>query len=171
VSRLLYWLQLLSATACVALSSYKLIRHNYGDVHKGDTDKRNRQSALNIFYSLAFAEALLFLVEKVYWEWQVSVCNLLENVTRECEFGVSGLVSIKRFFYDSYSKCVNGSIFDGLKMDIVSFGMELLNSNSSDEQLIGVRILRQFSVTERYSEDTLEKIGINFPVIERFGFY
>ncbi|AED92635.1 unnamed protein product [Arabidopsis thaliana] len=167
VSRLLYWLQLLSATACVALSSYKLIRHNYGDVHKGDTDKRNRQSALNIFYSLAFAEALLFLVEKVYWEWQVSVCNLLENVTRECEFGVSGLVSIKRFFYDSYSKCVNGSIFDGLKMDIVSFGMELLNSNSSDEQLIGVRILRQFSVTERYSEDTLEKIGINFPVIER----
>ncbi|KAL1188567.1 hypothetical protein V5N11_036318 [Cardamine amara subsp. amara] len=167
VSRLLYWLQLLSATACVVLSSYKLIRHNYGDVHKGDTDKRNRQSALNIFYSLAFAEALLFLAEKAYWEWQVSVCNLLENVTRECEFGVTGLISIKRFFYDSYSKCVNGSIFDGLKMDIVSFGMDLLGSNSYDEQLIGARILRQFAVTERYSEDTLEKIGINFPVIER----
>ncbi|VVB15110.1 unnamed protein product [Arabis nemorensis] len=167
VSRLLYWLQLLSATACVALSSYKLVKHNYGDVHKGDTDKRNRQSALNIFYSLALAEALLFLAEKAYWEWQVSVCNLLENVTRECEFGITGLVSIKRFFYDSYSKCINGSIFDGLKMDIVSFGMELLGSNSSDEQLIGARILRQFAMTERYSEDTLEKIGINFPVIER----
>lgn len=168
VSRLLYWLQLLSATACVALSSYKLVRHNYGDVHKGDTDKRNRQSALNIFYSLALAEALLFLAEKAYWEWRVSVCGLLENVTRECGFaGATGLVSIKRFFYDSYSKCVNGSIFDGLKMDIVSFGMELLGSNSSDEQLIGVRILRQFAVSERYSEETLEKIGINFPVVER----
>uniref|UniRef100_A0A1J3K5D2 Uncharacterized protein n=1 Tax=Noccaea caerulescens TaxID=107243 RepID=A0A1J3K5D2_NOCCA len=167
VSRFLYWLQLMSATACVALSSYKLVRHDYGDVHKGDTDKRNRQSALNIFYSLALAEAMLFLAEKAYWEWQVSVCNLLGNVTRECEFGVTGLVSIKRFFYDSYSKCVNGSIFDGLKMDIVSFGMELLGSNSSDEQLIGARILKQFSVNERYSEDTLEKIGINFPVVER----
>nr|VDD33296.1 unnamed protein product [Brassica oleracea] len=167
VSRLLYWLQLLSATACVALSSYKLVRHNYGDVHKGDTDKRNRQSALNIFYSLALAEALLFLAEKAYWEWRVSVCNLLENVTRECEFGATGLVSIKRFFYDSYSKCVNGSIFDGLKMDIVSFGMELLGSNSSDEQLIGARILRQFAVSERYSGETLEKIGVNFPVVER----
>ncbi|CAA7061937.1 unnamed protein product [Microthlaspi erraticum] len=167
VSRFLYWLQLMSATACVALSLYKLVKHDYGDVHKGDTDKRNRQSALNIFYSLALAEAMLFLMEKAYWEWQVSVCNLLENVTRECEFGVTGLVSIKRFFYDSYSKCVNGSIFDGLKMDIVSFGMELLGSNSSDEQLIGARILRQFSVNERYSEDTLEKIGINFPVVER----
>ncbi|CAA7042833.1 unnamed protein product [Microthlaspi erraticum] len=38
------------------------------------------------------------------------------------------------------------SIFDCLKMDIVSFGIELLGSNSSDEQLIGARILRQFSV-------------------------
>ncbi|KAJ0243831.1 ARM repeat superfamily protein [Hirschfeldia incana] len=167
VSRLLYWLQLLSATACVVLSSYKLVRHNYGDVQKGDTDKRNRQSALSIFYSLALAEALLFLAEKAYWEWRVSVCGLLENVTRECGFGVTGLVSVKRFFYDSYSKCVNGSIFDGLKMDIVGFGMELLGSNSSDEQLIGVRILRQFAVSEKYSEETLEKIGINFPVVER----
>ncbi|EFH58714.1 hypothetical protein ARALYDRAFT_477922 [Arabidopsis lyrata subsp. lyrata] len=167
VSRLLYWLQLLSASACVALSSYKLVMHNYGDVQDGDLDKRNRQAALSIFYSLALAEALLFLAEKAYWEWEVSVCNLLENVTRECGFGVSGMVSIKRFFYDAYSKSVNGSIFDGVKMDMVSFAMDLLGSNCSDEQLIGVRILRQFAVNERFAEDTLEKIGINLPVIER----
>ncbi|XP_010551784.1 PREDICTED: uncharacterized protein LOC104822317 isoform X1 [Tarenaya hassleriana] len=167
VSRLLYWLQILSATACVALSSYKLVRHNYGDVQKGDTDKMNRQSALNIFYALALAEALLFLNEKAYWEWQVSVCNLLEEVNKECELGVTGMVSIKRFFYDAYSKCVNGSIFDGLKMDMVSFAMELLGSSSQDEQLIGVRILRQSAMNQQYSDDTLQKIGINLSVIER----
>ncbi|CAH2054866.1 unnamed protein product [Thlaspi arvense] len=167
VSRLLYWLQLLSATACVALSSYKLVRHDYGDVQDGEMDERNRQSALSIFYSLALAEALLFLAEKAYWEWQVNVCSLLENVTRECGFGVTGMVSIKRFFYDAYSKSVNGSIFDGVKMDMVSFAMDLLASSSSDEQLIGARILRQFAVNERYADDTLEKIGINLPVIER----
>ncbi|XP_010489695.1 PREDICTED: uncharacterized protein LOC104767357, partial [Camelina sativa] len=167
VSRLLYWLQLLSAISCVALSSYKLVRHNYGDIQDGDLDKRNRQAALSIFYSLALAEALLFLAEKAYWEWEVSVCNLLENVTRECGFGVTGMVSIKRFFYDAYSKSVNGSIFDGVKMDMVSFAMELVGSNCSDEQLIGARILRQFVVNERFAEDTLEKIGINLPVIER----
>ncbi|EOA29876.1 hypothetical protein CARUB_v10012972mg [Capsella rubella] len=167
VSRLLYWLQLLSASACVALSSYKLVRHNYGDVQDGDLDKRNRQAALSIFYSLALAEALLFLAEKAYWEWEVSVCYLLENVTKECGFGVTGMVSIKRFFYDAYSKSVNGSIFDGVKMDMVTFAMELVGSNCSDEQLIGARILRQFAVNERFAEDTLEKIGINLPVIER----
>ncbi|XWS35069.1 hypothetical protein CRYUN_Cryun21dG0094500 [Craigia yunnanensis] len=64
ISKALYWLQLLSATACVVLSSMKLIKHNYGDLQKGDADKRNRQSALNIFYALALAEALLFLMEK-----------------------------------------------------------------------------------------------------------
>ena len=50
------------------------------------------------------------------------------------------MVSIKRFFYDSYSKSIDGSIFDGLKMDHVSFRPELLESNSRGEQLIGPRI-------------------------------
>ncbi|XVE81510.1 hypothetical protein DITRI_Ditri15bG0070300 [Diplodiscus trichospermus] len=167
ISKVLYWLQLLSATACVVLSSMKLIKHNYGEVQKGDTDKRNRQSALNIFYALALAEALLFLMEKAYWEWKVIYCKLLEEVNKECEFGPSGMVSIKRFFYDAYSRCVNGSIFDGLKMDIVTFAMDMLASNSPDEQLIGARILRQFSISERYSDDTLQKIGINLSVVER----
>ncbi|KAG2721657.1 hypothetical protein I3760_02G091600 [Carya illinoinensis] len=165
--KFLYWLQLLSATACVVLSLMKLVKHNYGEVEKGDTDKRNRQSALNIFYALALAEAMLFLIEKAFWEWKVSYCGLLDEVNKECGFGITGMVSIKRFFYDAYSRCVNGSIFDGLKMDMVTFGMDLLDSNSPDEQLIGVRILRQFALTERFSDDTLQKIGINLSVIER----
>ncbi|KAK4791621.1 hypothetical protein SAY86_032034 [Trapa natans] len=43
VSKLLYWLQILSATVCVVLSLMKLIRHDYGDVAKGDMDKSNRK--------------------------------------------------------------------------------------------------------------------------------
>lgn len=167
VSKLLYWLQLLSAITCVVLSLMKLIKHNYGEVQKGDTDKRNRQSALNIFYALALAEALMFLTEKAYWEWKVIYHRLLDEVNKECELGPSGMVSIRRFFYDAYSKCVNGSIFDGLKMDMVAFAMDLLDSNSPDEQLVGVRILRQFALNMRFSDDTLQKIGINILVIER----
>ncbi|KAK1435930.1 hypothetical protein QVD17_01703 [Tagetes erecta] len=167
ISRLLYWLQLASATACVVLSLIKLVKQNYGEIEKGDTDKRNRKSALTIFYALALAEALLFLLEKAYWEWKVMYKKLLERVNDECEFGPIGLVSVRRFFYDSYSKCVNGSIFDGLKMDLVSFAMELLDSGSSDEQLIGVRILEKFTKNPRFSEDTLQKIGITITVIER----
>ncbi|WVY92384.1 hypothetical protein V8G54_031472 [Vigna mungo] len=167
ISKLLYWLQLFSATACVVLSSMKLIKRNYGEVAKGDTDRRNRESALNIFYALALAEALLFLMEKTYWEWKISYCKLLDEVNRECELGPSGMVSIRRFFYDAYSRCVNGSIFDGLQMDIVCFAMDLLASNSPDEQLIGARILRQFALSERFSDDTIQKLGISISVVER----
>ncbi|KAL3812725.1 hypothetical protein ACJIZ3_013993 [Penstemon smallii] len=168
VSRILYWLQLASATACVVLSMIKLVHQNYGEVKKDESDKKNRKAALIIFYSLALAEALLFLLEKAYWEWKVSVKNILQQVSKECELGDdSGLISIKRFFYDAYSRCVNGSIFDGLKMDMVSFSIELLDSNSPDEQLIGARILRKFSTKPQFSEDTLQKIGINISAMER----
>lgn len=167
ISKLLYWLQLLSATACVTLSLMRLIQQDYGEVSKGDFDKRNRKSALNIFYGLALAEALLFLLERTYWEYKVSHCKLLEEVNRECDLGRSGLVTIKRFFYDAYSRCVNGSIFDGLTMDLVSFGAELMESSFCDEQLSGARVIRRFATDSRFKDDTLRKIGSSMPTVER----
>lgn len=167
MGKILHWLQIASATTCLALSLMKLIKQDYGEVEKEDTDRRNRKSALNIFYSLALAEALLFLMEKAYWEWKVYFWKLLEEVNKECELGPAGMVSVKRFFYDAYSKCVYGSIFDGLKMDMVSFAMELLGSNSPDEQLSGALILRKFAMSPRFSDDTLQKIGTNISVMER----
>ncbi|RHN64138.1 hypothetical protein MtrunA17_Chr4g0065861 [Medicago truncatula] len=89
VSRILYWLQLISATASVVLSSMKLVRHDFGEVTNRDTGKRNCRSALYTFYSLALAEALSFLIEKAYWEWQVSYCKLLEEVNDGCDLGPS----------------------------------------------------------------------------------
>ncbi|CAH1449591.1 unnamed protein product [Lactuca virosa] len=167
ISKILYWLQLASAAACVFISVTRLVNHDYGAMHKGDNDKMNRKAAVAIFYGLALAEAVLFLLEKAYWEWNVIYKRMLEMVNEELELGHTGLISVKRFFYDTYSKCVNQSIFDGLKMDMVSFAMELLNSDSSDEQLIGVRIFDRFTTNSRFSEDTLQKIGITISVIER----
>ncbi|KAL2921973.1 Cellulose synthase-like protein D4 [Bienertia sinuspersici] len=167
ISKILQFLQILAAVACVILSTMKLIMHNFGNVAKGDSDKRNRKSALFIFYGLALAEASLFLLEKIYWELNAMYCKVLEKVNEECEFGPSGMVSVRRFFYDAYSRCVEGSVFDGLKMDMVSFAMELLGSNSPDEQLMGARILRSFAMSSRFSDDTLQKLGTSFAAVER----
>lgn len=164
VSRIFYWLQLLSAVACAVLSLMRLIQQDYGKV---DGETRNRKAALDIFYALALAEAITFLMEKAYWNWMIDYCKLLEQVRRECDLGPYGMVSIKRFFYDSYSKCIAGSIFDGLKMDLASFGAELLDSNSRDEQLIGARILQKFTTNAQFSSYTLRKIGTSTQVIER----
>ncbi|KAI4304104.1 hypothetical protein MLD38_039660 [Melastoma candidum] len=167
ISKLFYWLQLSSAVSCVTLSLIKLIKRDFGEVLTSETDKRNRNSALLIFYALALAEALCFLTEKAYWEWTVVIRKLLQEVNKECDFGTAGMISVRRFFYDSYSRSITGSIFHGLEMDMVTFGMELLRSNSPDEQLIGSRILCSFTKNESYSADTLQKIGTTLPVIER----
>ncbi|PKA53447.1 hypothetical protein AXF42_Ash012389 [Apostasia shenzhenica] len=167
ISRLLYWLQLASAAACVVLSVTRLAQQDYGELKLHQAENRNRRPALNVFYGLALAEALLFLAERAFWEWKLSRCRLLEQVSRECGLGPSGVVSIRRFFYDAYSRCVNGSIFDGIRMDLVSFAEELLGSGSRDEQLIGASILLRFATSRRFKEATLRKVGTSAAAMER----
>ncbi|XP_043722861.1 uncharacterized protein LOC122669998 [Telopea speciosissima] len=167
ISKLLSWLQLLSALACITLSVMRLVQLTHGDAITQSLETANLRSALNIFYGLALAEAFLSLLGKLYWEWTIMHRKLLEEVNKECELGSSGMISIQRFFYDAYSECVNGSIFDGLKLDLVTFATELLASHSSEEQLIGAQILQKFSNNPRFSGDTLQKIGTSTSVIER----
>ncbi|KAH7676922.1 Armadillo-like helical-containing protein [Dioscorea alata] len=164
ISKALYWLQLLSAVACMTLSLMRLIQQNYGVEQPG---VENLKLALNLFYGLALAEAHLFLLEKAYWEWKISICKLLEQVNQECDLEITDIVSIRRFFYDAYSSCINGSVFDSLKMDLISFAKELLDSNFHDEQLIGVQILQKFANSDKFSSDTLRKIGTCASLIER----
>lgn len=165
VGRAFYWLQLASATACVTLSAVRLVRQDFGEAEDART---NRRSALDIFYGLALAEALLFLIEKAVWEWEVSHGRLLERVASECHLaGAPGLLAIRRFFYDAYSRCVDGSVFDGLRMDLVSFAEELLVEGSHDEQRIGVGILVNVAGSPRLGDAALHRVGTSAAVMER----
>jgi hypothetical protein len=162
ISKFLSWLQILSAFNCIALSLYRLIVQDYGEVDK--EEKYNRAPALNLFYSLALAEATLFLLERIYWIYKISYHKLLENVSTECDLSADiGLISIRRFFYDAYSRSIEGSIFDGIRMDLVSFAEELLDSSFLDEQLIAVKILQKLV----RNTETIRKIGTHVRVIER----
>ncbi|TVU20292.1 hypothetical protein EJB05_36496, partial [Eragrostis curvula] len=159
IGRLLSWLQVLSALACVALSFMRLWTHDFG---AGDGAK-NKRPALLLFYTLALLEASLFLLEQAYWSWKLSFRDLLHEVSAECELGAYGPASLTRFFYDAYSRCIAGSIFDGIKMDLVAFAEDLILSDFLDEQLIGVRILQQFAG----NADTLREVGASPRSIDR----
>ncbi|KAK2980770.1 hypothetical protein RJ640_002979 [Escallonia rubra] len=167
-SLVLYCFQLASSTTCVTLSLMKLIKHICGDV--GDANERNQQLALNIFYSLALAEALLFLLEKAYSEWMFMHRKLLEEGDRERELedlGPSSIIYVRKFFDDAFSACVNGSIFYGRQKDMVSFAMDLLVSNVLEDQLHGARILQKFAANYHFSYETLQKVGITTSVMVR----
>ncbi|KAL0457287.1 UNVERIFIED_CONTAM: hypothetical protein Slati_1067900 [Sesamum latifolium] len=137
VSKLLYWLQLASATACVVLSLIKLVHRNYGEIEKGDSDKRNRKSALIIFYSLALAEALLFLLGKAYWEWKVSVRRLLDSVNKECELGESADWS-KNLEEILHKSTVSEDTLQkiGINLSVMERLVEMLNWKDSEEEEI-----------------------------------
>ncbi|TVU20524.1 hypothetical protein EJB05_36737, partial [Eragrostis curvula] len=157
VGRAFYWLQLASAT--------RLARQDFGDAADART---NRRSALDIFYGLALAEALLFLAEKAAWEWEVTHGRLLERVAAECGLlAAPGLLAVRRFFYDAYSRCVEGSIFDGLRMDLVSFAEELIVGGSHDEQRIGVGILVNVAASPSLGDAALRRVGTSPAVVER----
>eukprot|EP00253_Pinus_taeda_P002544 PITA_02544 len=165
-SQMLFWLQLVSALTCVALSVSRLARQNFG-VDSG-SDTTNRKESLIIFYGLSLAEALLFLLEKAYWQWTIIVRKLLLQVNREYGFSDSELPTVRRFFYDTYSQCINGSVFDGLKMEFVSYSMELLQSGGiSDRQLTGARVLSALVNKDEFAEDTLRAIISIRDVVER----
>ncbi|KAK4758473.1 hypothetical protein SAY87_019774 [Trapa incisa] len=177
VSRVLHWLQIMSALTCVGLALLRIAKPNDGRTDAGPhKDEKNKESALTVFYILALSEALVFLLEKAYWEWSVRYCKLFKNVNEKCKFNASDSItecslessdSIKWFFYESYSRCINGSIFDGLEMDMVTFAMDYTVSNLPQKQLIGVKILHRFTTNQTYSEDTLQKLGRTPTVIEQ----
>ncbi|XP_074568632.1 uncharacterized protein LOC141825143 [Curcuma longa] len=164
ISRALSCLQLLSAVTCVTLSLMRLVDQDYGEEVQS---KRSARISLNLFYGLALGEALIYLVERSYWVWRIYWCRLLENVSREYTLGPMGIVPIRRFFYEIYTKCINDSAFDGFKMNLVSFAKDLLDSEFHEEQHMGLRVLRKLVRNDRFVSGTLRKIGSSTSTMER----
>ena len=165
VTLALLWLQLLSASTCVVLSLYRLVTLHYAADSGSDTN--NPKSALRMFYGLSFAESFLFLLEKAYLQWRISARKLLTEVNDDYGFNRSELGTVQRFLYHTYSRCLNGSVFDGLKMKFVSYSVELLQCSCRDGQLRGARVLSALANNKRFAEETLRLIGTMRDVVER----
>ncbi|KAH7280389.1 hypothetical protein KP509_37G065100 [Ceratopteris richardii] len=166
ISRLLYWMQLFAACIAVALSVYRLRTHDFTRDSEVDSVK-NHSSALFIFYSLATFEALVFLLERSYWQYQITIRKILVRVNEMCGLSIQDLRTTKHFFYDVYSQCLRESIFEGLKMDMVAYALTWLQSEKPREQLGGLRVLNIFSAKEEFAEYTLRTIVVKQGSIER----
>ncbi|MCO5555276.1 hypothetical protein L7F22_008821 [Adiantum nelumboides] len=166
ISRLLYWMQLISACVATALAVYRLRVRNFTRENEVDTVS-NHAAALLIFYSMAAFEALVFLFERSYWQFQISARKILVRVNEMCGLQSQDLGTTRRFFYDVYSKCLNDSIFEGLKMDMVDYALTWLQSDIPGEQLGGLRVLRTFSWKDEFAEETLRSIGVKQGAVER----
>lgn len=75
--------------------------------------------------------------------------------------------AVRRFFYDAYSRCISGSVLDGMKMEFVSYSVELLLSSDPEEQLAGARVLSTLLKNNLIALDTLRAIGTTSGVVEK----
>ncbi|KAH7280391.1 hypothetical protein KP509_37G065300 [Ceratopteris richardii] len=166
ISRLLYWMQLVAACVAIVLSVYRLRHHDFARETEVDS-KYNHSSALFIFYSLATFEALVFLLERCYWQYQITVRKILVRVNEMCGLSSQDLGTTRRFFYEVYSQCLTESIFEGLKMDMVDYALTWLQSEIPGEQLGGLRVLIIFSSKKEFAEDTLRTLTVRQGSIER----
>jgi hypothetical protein len=83
VSRLLRYLQILSALLSVAVSVWRLCAlPSFHPLHPSP----NVKLSLYLFYSMSFVEASIFLLERIYWSYKITYRKLLENV-RNCVVG------------------------------------------------------------------------------------
>lgn len=167
VSAFLYCMQILSAMLSIALSVWRLSVHDFTRPGEGDTES-NHTSALIMFYSLTVFEALVFLMERAYWQYKISVENILRTVNDNCRLKQDeGCYTVRRFFYDVFAKCLTESVFEGLKMDLVDYALQWLQSDVHAEQLNGVRALFAFSSHAASSQETLRTIGTRQGAVER----
>ncbi|EFJ10912.1 hypothetical protein SELMODRAFT_426831 [Selaginella moellendorffii] len=135
ISLFMYLLQLASATVTVCFSVYRLAEHGF------NAQGKNTEQALTVFYAMMLAETSLFLLERAYWEFKLRYQRLLEVVTRTCELDQVDIETMKQYWYTLYSRSLNGSVFDGLGMDLIDFTVEKLQSSIREEQLGSVNIL------------------------------
>lgn len=171
VSRWFLCLQWLSGLVCAVLSLLRLCKQSYGVVL--DSTTKNRKSALNIFYGLSLADALLYLLQKACWTFLKPY--LFSKVRSEYDFVDSG--ELYSLFSETYSRCIKGSVLDGLGMGFVQHIADLLLSSDDNEQLRGAQIMSTITTkveaqitrpkVEENRKQTLSAIEAKQEVVDR----
>ncbi|CAK9877803.1 unnamed protein product [Sphagnum jensenii] len=175
VSLLMTYLQICSALLSVGISLWRL-----STLQEFQDTAANVKLSLYTFYSMSCLEASIFLAERSYWYYKISWGKLLEDVKakaglqeeendekhqqqdRHSEFLVT-------FFYEVYTKCLRGSVFDGLDMDLVGYSLGLIQSDDAKQVLSGIRVLKALAYHENRPtrNDTFRRIGITSGAIDR----
>ncbi|CAL5034756.1 unnamed protein product [Urochloa decumbens] len=157
--------KLAAVTVLFILSSMRLSKQDYVDpMFRGDLEHKNIRRSLNMFYGLVLAQGICYL------------CSILNplipevlKVSSRYKLGISGRNAlVNRYLNDNYESCIRGNVRAALNMDLVSYAMELVTSNSATDQLLGVRTIddvlsvglyRKLALASiRASPETLEKL-------------
>ena len=132
----------------IVLAALRLSRQDYVEpADQGSSDHKSIRGSLNLFYGLVLAQGLAsFLADTML----VTDVQQVLKLSMTYQLGSSGVQIIKRYMLDTYMKCCGGSVREAMNMDMVSFAMEMVRSNSVADRLVGVRILDRILSVHKY---------------------
>ncbi|KAF7057401.1 hypothetical protein CFC21_064685 [Triticum aestivum] len=117
------------------ISLWRLIRRDYGEVD----GRANLQPALNVFYSLALFQGVLFCYR--FFSYSAGD-GLVSKVVEEYKLDKEGSVrkSVKEYLCQTRNGCAKDPSFVK-ERNLVTYAVDLMKSESSGSYLSGVRIL------------------------------
>ncbi|CAL4940329.1 unnamed protein product [Urochloa decumbens] len=160
----LSYAQLAAVIACIAMSSLRLKKQDYVDpIYQHSDDHKNIRWSLNIFYGLALSQCIIYFLTGI-------LANPLRRIYMVCrtyDLGLWGVPALTRYVQECLLKCVNGDLRGVVNMDMVTFAKELSNSESLEDQLVGLRILDFLLRNKEYKGKVLKKIRASSDTVEK----
>uniref|UniRef100_J3L0K1 Uncharacterized protein n=1 Tax=Oryza brachyantha TaxID=4533 RepID=J3L0K1_ORYBR len=134
-------LEVLSVCICLSISLTRLVRQDYVDqTNQGRDDHKNIRGSLNIFYGLVFAQSIssYMLIPALGLRLDPLVRRVLS------EYSLLGWGNVEVSYYTNkklWAFISNSTIRQALEMDLVTFAMDMVRSDSTDDQLEGALLL------------------------------
>uniref|UniRef100_A0A0D9Y040 Uncharacterized protein n=1 Tax=Leersia perrieri TaxID=77586 RepID=A0A0D9Y040_9ORYZ len=119
------------------LSLWRLKQHDYGNTN-GDATKANLKPALDLLYSLALAQGVLFGYRFICYSWKR---DFAKDVVSEYLFDELAATSVYKYVHDTRIGCEKNPSF-AKERNFITYAVDLLQSEGSPENYLnGIRIM------------------------------
>ncbi|XP_020186593.1 uncharacterized protein [Aegilops tauschii subsp. strangulata] len=148
--------EIAAVAICIAVSFGRLKKQDYVDPKDRDAaDHQNIRLSLNIFYGLVLAQSIIFIIMRLSPD---SLLGFHIRVKYRL-FGSSGREIMYRYLSDNYLEFITGNVRTTLKMNLITFAMKLVVSDSTvDDQLVGIRAMDRILRSVEYNSLALTRL-------------
>ncbi|KAM0824738.1 hypothetical protein ACQ4PT_070003 [Festuca glaucescens] len=122
------------------ISVWRLRLHDYGNDADGD-GHGNLKPALNVLYSLALLQGVIFCLRSMYNFLQGSMVSAILKSRR---FGDQYRVGVSDYLVETMTGCEKDPSF-ARGRNLITYAVDMIGSKSPDDYLSGVRILDTFA--------------------------
>ncbi|KAM0848501.1 hypothetical protein ACQ4PT_054339 [Festuca glaucescens] len=122
------------------ISVWRLRQHDYGNDADGD-GHGNLKPALNVLYSLALLQGVIFCLRSMYHFLQGS---MVSAILKSRGFGDHCRVGVSDYLVETMTGCEKDPSF-ARGRNLITYAVDLIGSKSPDDYLSGVRILDAFA--------------------------